>query len=962
MPAPDIIHQLVDKFQYNLHEYKNPKYLETQVRVEFINPFWEALGWDVNNRAGWAMSYRDVVHEDQIRVGGGAKAPDYSFRVGGRRIFFLEAKKPSVDLKSNPEPAFQLRRYAYSAKLPISLLSDFEELSIYDTRLKPAISDKSHVGRMTYYTFNEYVEKWDEIAGTFSKESVQRGAFDRFIDDNTKKKGSAELDRDFLNSLDEWRILLARNIALRNPDLSERELNFAVQKTIDRLIFLRMAEDRGIETYGTLQALFNGANSYKRLLEIYYRADERYNSGLFHFDDKDGDYADVLTPAMQIDDKALKEIVKNLYYPCPYEFSELPVEVLGNAYEQFLGKRISLTGGHHAKIEEKPEVRKAGGVYYTPQYIVDYIVEHTVGALLQDKTPKQVGELRILDPACGSGSFLLGAYQRLLDWHLHAYVAEQERTGVLPASPPAAGQRARKSDPQAIFEDGHGAWALTTAEKKRILLNNIYGVDIDANAVEVTKLSLLLKVLEHENSETLHQQLGLWHERALPNLAGNIKCGNSLIGPDYYDNQQGALFDEEEMLRVNVFDWKKEFADVFAQGGFDAVIGNPPYGALFTSIEKLYIKGHFKSYKNRFDSYLYFMEIGYKLVNSAGYMSYITPELWLRLENGENIREIYFNDNSLVEVLVHGENVFADAVVNTCTFLVSKSKKNESVEIKGKESSFLFTYAQWQRTSGLKIDYRLNPSTKLIIDKIRNTSIRLMDCGKATQGITPYDKYRGQSEKIIKSRAFHFDHKKDDTCGKWLAGKDIARYFNTWSGEWLSYGEWLAAPRSPEYFKGSRLLFREIPGKEKRIQATYIEEETFYHGHSITPYLITDENYLLHYVLGIAISRLISWYGQLLLPNFGKDVFPKLNPKDILELPIRKIDFTNPAEKSQHDRLVALVQQMLDLHKSLAAARDPRTREQLQRQIEATDKQIDRLVYELYELSEEEIKIVEAAL
>ena len=181
MSAPDAIQQLVEKFQYNRQEYKNPNSNATQVRAEFIPPFWEALGWDVNHRAGYAMAFRDVVHEDEVKIGGSTKAPDYSFRVGGRRIFFLEAKKPSRDLKHDPEPAFQLRRYAYSAKLPVSMLTDFEELSIYDTRIKPAITDKSHIGRMTYYTFSDYIDKWAEINETFSKEAVMRGAFNRFV-------------------------------------------------------------------------------------------------------------------------------------------------------------------------------------------------------------------------------------------------------------------------------------------------------------------------------------------------------------------------------------------------------------------------------------------------------------------------------------------------------------------------------------------------------------------------------------------------------------------------------------------------------------------------------------------------------------------------------------------------------------------------------------------------------------
>ena len=660
MPAPDIIHQLVEKFHYNLREYKNPKYLETQVRIEFINPFWEALGWDVSNRAGWAMTYRDVVHEDEVKVGGSTKAPDYSFRLGGRRIFFLEAKRPSLDLKSNPEPAFQLRRYAWSARLPVSLLTDFEELSIYDTRLKPSISDKSHVGRRLYYTFDEYVDKWDEIAETFSKEGVQRGGLQKFVDDAAKGRGTTTLDRDFLASLDEWRIHLARNIALRNPDLSERELNYAVQKTIDRLIFLRMAEDRGLEHDEKLRPLLNGVNAYKRLLHVYDDADDRYNSGLFHFKEKDGAHFDALTPTLSIDDKILHDIIRQLYYPSPYAFNVFPVEVLGNAYEQFLGKRISLTSGHRAKIEEKPEVRKAGGVYYTPQYIVDYIVEHTVGELLKDKTPKQVGDLRVLDPACGSGSFLLGAYQYLLDWHLKTYVAEYKNSGAIPASPPARGQRPRKSDPQAIFQDAHGGWALTTAEKKRILLNNIYGVDIDANAVEVTKLSLLLKVLENENRDSMDSQLGLWHERALPNLSNNIKCGNSLIGPDYYDNQQGALFDEEEMLRVNVFDWSKEFADVFAGGGFDAVIGNPPYIRIqamkeWAPTEVEFYKQKYKSAsKGNYDIYVVFVEKGLALINPKGLLGFILPHKFFNAKYGESIREIIAKGKRISHIVHFG--------------------------------------------------------------------------------------------------------------------------------------------------------------------------------------------------------------------------------------------------------------------------------------------------------------------
>jgi hypothetical protein len=215
---------------------------------------------------------------------------------------------------------------------------------------------------------------------------------------------------------------------------------------------------------------------------------------------------------------------------------------------------IRLTEGHQAKVEEKPEVRKAGGVYYTPTYIVDYIVKNTVGKLCAGKRPRQIDSIRILDPACGSGSFLLGAYQYLLDYHRDWY--QKDGTG---------------KHTKEIYQGRGGQWYLTIQEKKKILLNNIYGVDIDPQAVEVTKLSLLLKVLEGENQDTLERQMKLFRERALPDLESNIKCGNSLTGPDFYNGHQMSFFDED------AFEWRSEFAEIIGKGGFNIVIGNPPY-------------------------------------------------------------------------------------------------------------------------------------------------------------------------------------------------------------------------------------------------------------------------------------------------------------------------------------------------------------------------------------------------
>jgi len=247
MPAPDIIKDLVRRFDEHRESYRSGKYNETQLRREFLDPFLEALGWDVFNKQSYAEMYKDVIHEDSLMIEGENKAPDYAFRIGGTRKFFVEAKKPAVNIEMNIHPAFQLRRYAWSAKLPLGILTDFEEFAIYDCRTKPDKKDKASLARISLYSFKDYVEKWDEIAAIFSRDAVLKGSFDQYAENLKGKKGTIEVDDAFLAEIERWRDLLAKNIALRNPSLSVRELNYAVQMTIDRIVFLRICEDRGVE-------------------------------------------------------------------------------------------------------------------------------------------------------------------------------------------------------------------------------------------------------------------------------------------------------------------------------------------------------------------------------------------------------------------------------------------------------------------------------------------------------------------------------------------------------------------------------------------------------------------------------------------------------------------------------------------------------------------------------------------
>jgi hypothetical protein len=436
--------------------------------------------------------------------------------------------------------------------------------------------------------------------------------------------------------------------------------------------------------------LQNGTRAYERLCQIFRRADERYNSGLFHFsaEKERPDPPDDLTLNLTIDDKVLKEIFKGLYYPeSPFEFSVLPADILGHIYEQFLGKVIRLTAGHRAKVEDKPEVKKAGGVYYTPTYIVDYIVKNTVGKLLEGNTPTKVAKIRVLDPACGSGSFLLGAYQYLLDWHQEWYAKHDPEKHAKGRSPKV--YRTISPSPHGRGQ-GEGVWRLTTAEKKRILLNNIYGVDIDTQAVEVTKLSLLLKVLEGENAETLGKSLRLFHERALPDLGDNIKCGNSLIGPDFYEGKQLSLLDDEERYRINAFDWNAEFPEIFVpspvgreQGegnGFDVVIGNPPYIRIqamkeWAPIEVEFYKRRYQvASKGNYDIYVVFVERVLQLLNDRGRMGFIMPHKFFQAKYGEALRKLISEAKHLSEVVHFGDQqVFAGASTYTCLLFLDKA-------------------------------------------------------------------------------------------------------------------------------------------------------------------------------------------------------------------------------------------------------------------------------------------------
>ena len=1007
MGAPGQVLDLVERFERNRDAYRSPAYNETQARREFIDPFFRALGWDIDNTAGHAEAYKDVVHEDAIKVGALTKAPDYSFRIGGTRKFFVEAKKPAVNVMADVAPAFQLRRYAWSAKLPLSVLTDFEEFAVYDCRVRPDKTDAAATARTIYLPYTSYDEKWDEIASIFSKEAILQGSFDRYADTTKGKKGTAEVDAAFLTEIEEWRDTLARTIALRNPSLTQRELNFAVQTTIDRIIFLRICEDRGIESYGELQALCNGTNTYARLLDLFVKADQRYNSGLFHFSHERGrgEAPDTLTPGLTIDDKTLKTILKRLYYPdSPYEFSVLPADILGQVYEQFLGKVIRLTAGHHAVVEDKPEVKKAGGVYYTPTYIVDYIVKNTVGKLLKGSTPKKVSSLRILDPACGSGSFLIGAFQYLEDWHRDWYVNDgtQKHT-------------------KEVFLGRGGEWRLTTAEKKRILLNNIYGVDIDAQAVETTKLSLLLKVLEGETSETINAQLSFLHERALPDLANNIKCGNSLIGPDFYEGRQLDLLNDEERWRVKVFDWRSSFPEVLGRGtpGFDAVIGNPPYIRVqslraWAPIEAGFYKSRYRAAsKGNYDIYVVFVERGFSLLSERGRLGFILPSKFLSTDYGEALRHQIAENRALDQVIDFGhDQVFPQATTYTCLLFLGRGEHSTArylrVAPRGLASppqapkvvSLDSLSAKSWILSGIetstlleKLGTRGTPLLQLPAAMSRGTSTGNDDvfCLKAANGelrtragspveiepailrkpvwATDYTRFcfRSRNEEVL-----IFPYETSETGYRLLTEDELRAtypgaycYLSSRRGELekrKQFQAWygFSAPRSlATHEKADFLvplladhgLYAPLPeiGQRLCLMASG--------GFSVS--LSVEAPVHPYYVLGLVNSRLLFWHLRQISNRF-RGGWITCTKQYFGFLPIAFIDL-NGGRRLVHDQVVALVAHAVDLSQKLDSVRDSHEKVFLETELQASERRLDQTVYELYDLTGAEIALVESS-
>lgn len=957
--AVGVVQSLAKDFEANKTHYLSSTYQESEVRKDFIDKFLIALGWDVNHDQQKNPFEQEVKVERGVNVHGSQRRADYAFCVtpNFRNVrFYLEAKKPHGDIATK-DNYFQTIRYGWNAQTPIAVLTDFEQFHILDCRYKPDIDAAlNHCLAKFHYSDYHDGEKFSFIFHLFSRDAVASGSLDKYADSLPKKRGKAiqrglfkggyqGIDDAFLEELDEYRETLARAFKNNNPKLDGETLTEITQRTIDRLVFMRFLEDKLIHPEHLIANFGDKGTAWQDFVAASRRLDGIYNGIVFkehrvlddgHFKIDDADFADICEKLSHVNS--------------PYDFNSIPIHILGSIYERFLGKVI-VTTDKRARVEEKPEVRKAGGVYYTPQYIVTYIVANTVGKVIQGKTPTQIAEMRFADIACGSGSFLLGVYDLVLDYHLKWFNANPDK--------------AKKAG--CVLRDD-GAWHLSLNQRRRILLNNIYGVDIDHQAVEVAQLSLYLKLLEEETTASARQHQLEFHETLLPSLNKNIVCGNSLIGTDI---NTGELFASGEERKLNPMDYGQRFPDIMKRGGFDAVVGNPPYLLLqpqnIDALQLDYLQNRYKVAQYKMDIFHLFIERALSITKNKGFFGYITPASFLTNNGTTKLRTEILSKAKLNEMVVLPDGVFREASVDNVVFVC----QNEAVASNRNNNEFPFILAEADKdkfkvlqilkarqgeflhNSGLIFRPEKTTGFTGIAKKMSHGSTKMGDIARVNFGMQLRDRTKYPTDVLVNppSSKITSKHKK---C---LGGSDVQVYRTDYSGLYCLFdrvaqcgGCW----DEDIQFAKRKVLVRQI-GKTP-IATLETEGRCCLNALFMVKSLVKecDDAYLL----GLINSRLLQVYWSNVYYDF-KDTFPKIKGTYLEELPIKKPMPSNATDTARHDRIVALVEQMLAAKKLVASAQSDKDAEFYENKCDALNRQIDALVYELYGLSPEEIKIVE---
>jgi len=879
--------QLVTKYNEVVSTKRADGYNEEMTKKDFILPLFRALGWDVENSI-------EVTAEEKVSK----KKVDYGFRINGIPKFYLEAKALKEDLES-PKYVEQAISYAWHKGCTWAVLTNFASIRIFNAEWKTANVLQSNLKTIFVQEFeNRLDELW-----LLSKESFQNGMLDKEAEKWGKRTNKVSIDKQLLTDFTKFRVSLSKNIAKLNQDkgLSQEDLDEAVQRILDRLIFIRNCEDRELEAKTLISSLreresSGRGNLSKSLREVFRYFDKQYNSKIF---------AEHLADDLAIDDTTLLEVIEGLYYSkdqvTAYDFSAIEADVLGNIYEQYLSHILRKTE-KRAKVKQSQAHKKKQGIFYTPTYVVDYIVANTVGLVLKSKTKNAPSAIKVLDPACGSGSFLIKTYDAL-NYH---------------------SRRKDKDYDQTQFDStGTG---LTYSKKLDLLQNSIFGVDLDKQAVEIAQLNLLLKVSEKG--------------RRLPLLERNVKCGNSII-------------DNPIVAGIKAFKWDEQFEDILESGGFEAIIGNPPYIPTedFSDEEKNFYADRYSSPFRKFDSSILFIERSIGLLRDGGYLGMIVPLTWQTGDNCAKFRKFVFSECDLRAIINLPFDVFQDAYVDTGIVILQKGKK--------KGSRFMaFAYDKRdkiQRMEGIPyelIEQKLieeEPDMKVFTK--RNTYKML---ARLKENSVPLGKITKSRQGVVVSKLKMSDRKVSDYYKALLTQGRGDRY--TVEVTETKYVDYTKHMRSYKFYSQPRIFVRRIVNRQDRLMAFYYDKPLIT-AKDYNPFIFLDSSFQPFYLLGLLNSKLFSFIYFHASALATKDDFRQTTLAELGKLPVRR------ARPEQQDLVVEKVTRILDLKSRLIGIGQKKTdaRAALEREISALDQEIDSIIYSLYELTEEEKRIVESA-
>lgn len=980
------VEKLVEDFYRNEKELLSKSFQETEVRSRFIDPFFSALGWDFH-QTNLKKQFWDVHREYSQKDNSSTKKPDYAFRVKKdnyyKAAFFVEAKAPWVNLHDQ-DPVYQAKRYSFSShgKTPIVILTDFQEFRVFNGLQRPILGNPL-IGLIKKFDlkYTDYLNHWDSIYSVFSKDAVQNGSIEKLV--KLVDKTTKSLDDEFLNDISEWRDILARHIAIRNIDLTVDELNESVQRIIDRLVFIRNLEDRQIEPENSLLNSIKGKkNLYKQLLPLFSKLNETYNGLLYkpHFSEK-----------LTIDDSVISDIIKKMCYPIsPFRFDVIEPEILGRIYERFLGSKIRLTENHQAKVEEKPEVRHAKGVYYTPQDIVEYISKNTVGKIIQEKSPDEIKEIKVLDPACGSGSFLIGAYKYMVQYHQKWYSN--------------ASQALKNKYRDDFYINAEGDYQLSLQKKASILKSNIFGVDIDREATEVAIMSLYLTLLDEGYDKGQAELFMKGH--ILPDMTENVKCGNSLVGTDIYKNN---LFETSEFESLRPFDWNKAFNTITSSGGFDAIVGNPPYIRVQELDHRFidYCKKKYTLAWKRIDISILFVELAIKLLNNKGINGYITSNQFLSTEYGRMARVFLKSHAKVIRIVDFGDlPVFQNALTYVSIFLLGKGKSEKFDYLKvnkleedidsivrieidaaklGEDSWILGSESKGDLISKLKKNYPhldnyakcwygvITGSDKVMLiteqmkkaEKLENGSImpllRAQDCDRYAYSdaskyvIYPYKNVKNNTELIDLKE---FELKYPNTADYLRRNKSLLVKRKDSRKEMGGTSGWHSLVRFGriDIFNKPKIV---TPGEVKRNKFGLDITGSAYSGARVFGITSENDKLDLKILLGILNSKLVEFYLHSVasLKQGGYYSYSS-TVIDAIPLPHKVINTKDKDIVSLRN----LVDTILSDNYKIQSIKSDTEKSLLQDKIKFLESEIDCLVYNLYDISASEIQMIEKTI